>query len=121
MPPMTVLTNWPNLLPPGFQLPGGLPTIPGLSIPGQPPAGVRTVTMYMATWGGACTMLQNDLNARQIPYAKIDVDQDKAAYTQARTESNSQGIPLTLVVREAQRHWVEGADGNRIEQLYKGP
>ena len=68
---MMVLTDWPNLLPPGFQLPGGLPTIPGLPLPGQPPGGSgRTVTMYMATWCGACTMLMNDLNARDVDHAK---------------------------------------------------
>jgi glutaredoxin len=114
----TWIVALPNTLPnflPGLAIPGFPPFQP----PGTAPPTGTSVKMYMATWCSACTYLQKDLNARQVPYTTVDVDLDPTAYNQARAQSNTQGIPLTDVFKNGSTTWVEGADGAKIEQLYK--
>lgn len=42
-----------------------------------PPAG--TVRMFTTTWCGYCRRLKSQLDAAQIAYAEVDVEQDGAA------------------------------------------
>jgi glutaredoxin len=78
------------------------------------------VTVYGASWCGACKSLEAKLTQRNIPFEAIDVDRDRAAFDRARAESGKgSSIPLTNISRDTVT-WVVGDDANAVERAYKG-
>ena len=78
------------------------------------------VTVYGASWCGACKSLEAKLAQRNIPFEAIDVDRDRAAFDRARAESGKgSSIPLTSVSRDTVT-WVVGDDASAVERAYKG-
>jgi glutaredoxin len=81
---------------------------------------VSAVTVYGASWCGACRSLEAKLAQRNIPFEKIDVDRNRDAYDRARAASGmGSGIPLTNIVRDTVT-WVQGDDADAVERAYKG-
>ncbi len=75
--------------------------------------------MFGAKWCHACVALEDDLERRNVPHDTVDIDRDPAAYAAASRESGARAIPVTRVLRHGERSWVTGADGGRIEKLYR--
>ena len=81
---------------------------------------LTSVTMYSAGWCPACRSLEARLTERNIPFEKIDVDQNRELYERARNESGmGNGIPLTHITTNTST-WVQGADADAVERAYKG-
>lgn len=81
---------------------------------------LTSVTLYGASWCSACRSLEAKLAERNIPFDKIDVDNNREAYERARAASGmGSGIPLTHVTKGTST-WVQGDDADAIERAYKG-
>jgi len=78
------------------------------------------VTVYGASWCGACKSLEAKLTQRDIPFQVIDVDRDRAAFDRARAASGmGSSIPLTNIARDTDK-WVQGDNADAVERAYKG-
>jgi glutaredoxin len=85
------------------------------------PSSGAAVTVYTARWCPACRSLEASLRQRSIPFDKVDVDKDRAAYVAAANAAGKhRGVPLTRVQRGAVVTWVEGADTGGVERAYRG-
>lgn len=79
-----------------------------------------SVTIYGASWCSACRNLEAKLQKRDVPFDKIDVDQNRDAYERARNASGmGSGIPLTHIHRDGDK-WVQGDDADAVEHAYRG-
>ncbi len=78
------------------------------------------VTVYGATWCGACKSLEAALKSRGIPYDTVDVDANPGAYAIAKKATGTNAIPLTNVVRGPMQSWVVGANADAVEKAYRG-
>lgn len=84
-------------------------------------APAATVSVYGATWCGACKQLEAALVERQIPFAVIDVDKNPTAYQWAKKASGgTNAIPLTSVARKTDVQWIIGSNIAAVEKAYKG-
>jgi glutaredoxin len=82
--------------------------------------GAANVTVYGATWCGACKGLEATLRERGIPFDLVDVDQEPARYEMARKASGTNAIPLSNIVRGPRVTWIVGNDPDAVERAYKG-
>ncbi|MFT3768906.1 MAG: glutaredoxin family protein [Minicystis sp.] len=79
-----------------------------------------SITLYGASWCGACRSLEAKLTQRNIPFDKVDVDRNRDAYDRARAQSGlGNGIPLTHIARDTSK-WVQGDDADAVERAWKG-
>lgn len=84
------------------------------------PSGSGKVTLYGATWCGACKGLKADLKRRNIPFSEIDVDSNPGAYDQAvKSSGGRRVVPISSVVKAGAPRWFVGADGAGIERAYR--
>ena len=55
-----------------------------------------TVTLYSAPWCGYCRLAKRFLDAQQVPYIEIDIDQDEEAAKRVEQWNNGDRIIPTL-------------------------
>ncbi len=117
---------WPSPLP-------SLPIFPSVDpsaspAPGsaEPQADARVI-VYGTRWCPACKRLQQDLEARKVPFVFVDVEDARALATPAGVHvteipSNMRGgVPVTRVVQKSNNLvWVQGCDPDRIEKAHRG-
>jgi glutaredoxin len=82
-------------------------------------SGDTDVTVYTATWCGACRTLERELKERKIPYAPVDVDQNPRAFERARRATGESVIPQTSVATKVGMRWIVGADADAVERAYR--
>jgi glutaredoxin len=85
--------------------------------PSSTPSGI---TMYSASWCGACNSLQRSLEERSIPFYAVDVDKNPGALARAGDQAGTRSIPLTNVKRSGDERWIIGADPDAVERAYRG-
>jgi hypothetical protein len=131
--PIPIPAVLPTALPiPAFPFPTATPTSTApptaTTPPISPPAASQDrVIVFGTTWCGPCKSLQKDLQARGVPFTFVNVEDPEAMKTPAGARAaeippDKRGaIPLTRVVlKNGAIDWVSGANGQRIEQGYRG-
>lgn len=79
------------------------------------------VTIYSAKWCNACRALQSGLADRKIAFETVDVDENPAAFSRARTAAGAgNAIPLTSVARSGGTVWIVGADVDAVDRAQRG-
>lgn len=120
--------------PPTPPLPGTTPSTPALQpgsntttpTPAPTPTADSRVIVYGTAWCMPCRNLRTALDARAIPFAYVDVENQKALATPAgrrisEMPSHLRGaVPVTRVVRPTgATTWVQGNDANGVERAYR--
>jgi len=77
-----------------------------------PYAGNKSVTMYSASWCGACWQAKAYMNARRIPYTEYDIEASEQHMNQFRI-LGGRGVPLMLVGKQR----LSGFSAGHLEQL----
>jgi glutaredoxin len=114
-------------LPPGESSPfpgpgpgGGAPAPaaePGVAPP-LPPPGAAVVTVYGASWCGACKQARAYLRERRIPFADKDIEKDEAAARELREKAGRLGVPADRIpIIDVRGRLLVGFDRARLEAL----
>ena len=88
--------------------------------PRLPSSSASSVTVYGASWCGACKTLERGLRDRDIPFDLVDVDRNPEAHARARNATGTNAIPVTSVARGSDTTWIVGADVAAVERAYRG-
>jgi glutaredoxin len=81
-------------------------------------AGPPVVTIYGASWCGACKEAKAYLRARRIPFAERDIERDPAAARELRAKASRLGIGADRIpVLDVRGRLLVGFDRARLEAL----
>jgi glutaredoxin len=81
--------------------------------------GRAQVTMYMTVWCRACQRLMRALDREHVPYRAIDIEKEPHRYEPVRERIGRTTIPVTVVRRGADEHWVIGANSREVVSAYR--
>jgi glutaredoxin len=95
---------------------------PGAAAPGGAPAtgaaGAPVVTLYGASWCGACKQAREYLRSRRIPFADRDIERDKGAARELQEKARRLGIGADRIpVLDVRGRLLVGFDRARLEAL----
>jgi glutaredoxin len=86
--------------------------------PGAPAAGAPVVTLYGASWCGACKQAREYLRSRRIPFADRDIERDKGAARELQEKARRLGIGADRIpVLDVRGRLLVGFDRARLEAL----
>ena len=89
---------------------------PGGGAPGA--AGAAVVTVYGASWCGACREAERYLAGRKIPYVDKDIERDPAAARELHEKAARLGIPTDRIpILDVRGRLLIGFDRARLEAL----
>jgi glutaredoxin len=98
-------------------VPGGGAAAPEAA-PALPPGGVASVTVYGASWCGACKQARAFLRERNIPFADKDIERDEAAAKELREKASRLGVPADRIpIIDVRGRLLVGFDKIRLEAL----
>ena len=86
----------------------------------EQPQILAKVTVYGASWCGACKSLEASLKSRNIPFEAIDVDANPGAYAIAKKAAGTNAIPVSNILRGPVQTWIVGANPDAVEKAYRG-
>lgn len=99
---------------------GAAPAEPGSEAP-APPAGASgapVVTLYGASWCGACKQAREYLRSRRIPFADRDIERDQGAARELREKAQRLGVGADRIpVLDVRGRLLIGFDRARLEAL----
>jgi glutaredoxin len=95
------------------------PTSDGGAEPAAPSAaGAPVVTVYGASWCGACREAKHYLSQRKIPFVEKDVERDPAAARELHEKAARFGIPTDRIpILDVRGRLLVGFDQARLEAL----
>jgi glutaredoxin len=104
-----------------FPAPAGTAPAPAAA-PGEapplPPPGAAVVTVYGASWCGACKQARAYLRERRIPFADKDIEKDAAAARELREKAGRLGVPADRIpIIDVRGRLLVGFDRARLEAL----
>jgi glutaredoxin len=102
-----VLVAWPNG--------SGLPSVRSAEASGR-----ASVTVFMTAWCRACQTLMRGLDREHVPYRAVDIEKDPKRYEAVRERLGRSTIPVTIVRRSGNEHWVVGANTREVVGAYRG-
>jgi glutaredoxin len=80
--------------------------------------GAAVVTLYGASWCGACKEAARYLHARKIPFVEKDIERDPAAAGELREKASRLGIPTNRIpILDVRGRLLIGFDRARLEAL----
>jgi glutaredoxin 3 len=83
-----------------------------------PPGGAPVVTLYGASWCGACKAAREYLRSRRIPFADRDIERDQAAARELREKAQRLGVGADRIpVLDVRGRLLIGFDKARLEAL----
>jgi glutaredoxin len=92
--------------------PGTAPLLP------LPAPGGAVVTLYGASWCGACKQARAYLRERRIPFADKDIEKDEAAARELRDKAQRLGVPADRIpIIDVRGRLLVGFDRARLEAL----
>ena len=81
-------------------------------------AGTVAVTLYGASWCGACQQARRYLTARKIPFVEKDIERDRGAAQELAEKAARLGIPTDRIpILEVRGRLLIGFDQARLEAL----
>jgi glutaredoxin len=84
----------------------------------QPAAEEAGVTIYMASWCGACRAAASYLRARKVPFVEKDVEKDAGASAEMQRKAQEKGLsPRGVPVIDFRGEILLGFDQARLERL----
>jgi glutaredoxin len=87
-----------------------------VSAPGA--AGAAVVTVYGASWCGACSEAKRYLSSRKIPFVEKDIERDPAAARELAEKAGRLGIPTDRIpILDVRGRLLIGFDRARLEAL----
>ena len=99
---------------PGAPVPGESPTEAAAADPG----GTPVVTLYGASWCGACKAAREYLRSRRIPFADRDIERDQGAARELREKAERLGVGADRIpVLDVRGRLLIGFDKDRLEAL----
>jgi glutaredoxin len=82
------------------------------------PAGSAGVTLYMASWCGACRSAAAYMRSRGVPFAEKDIEKDAQASAEMLQKARNAGkTPRGVPVIDFRGHIVLGFDQRELDQL----
>jgi glutaredoxin len=83
-----------------------------------PPPGSSNVTLYMASWCGACRSAATYMRSRGVPFAEKDIEKDAQASAEMLQKARNAGkTPRGVPVIDFRGHIVLGFDQRELDQL----
>jgi glutaredoxin len=81
-------------------------------------AGSGDVTLYMASWCGACRAAARYMTSRGVPFVEKDIEKDSAANSEMQKKAHAAGkSPRGVPVIDFRGHIILGFDQNEIDKL----
>ena len=100
---------------PGGDEPGNPPAA---GAPGADPAHAPVVTLYGASWCGACKQAREYLRSRRIPFADRDIERDPSAARELQEKARRLGVGADRIpVLDVRGRLLIGFDRARLEAL----
>jgi len=94
-----------------------------LGAPVAMPAAAGTggdVTLYMASWCGACRAAARYMTSRGVPFVEKDIEKDSAAASEMQKKAHAAGkSPRGVPVIDFRGHIILGFDQSEIDKLLK--
>jgi glutaredoxin len=82
------------------------------------PAASEDVTLYMASWCGACRSAAAYMRSREVPFVEKDIEKDAAASAEMRRKAQAAGkTPRGVPVIDFRGHIVLGFDRGTLDRL----
>lgn len=86
--------------------------------PVPPPAAESDVTIYMASWCGACRGAAAFLRSRKVPFVEKDIEKDPAAAAEMKRKASAKGLtPRGVPVIDFHGELMLGFDQQRLSTL----
>jgi glutaredoxin len=87
-------------------------------MPATAAAGSGDVTLYMASWCGACRAAARYMTSRGVPFVEKDIEKDSAAASEMQKKAQAAGkSPRGVPVIDFRGHIILGFDQSEIDKL----